>query len=393
MVRALLPALLICWSQAAWAGEQPAQVLKWPIWSGLRADARNSGRCRLPHQCKGQAGWTAVPAGSTRSNAAVDADGNVYLATDKGLESFDGDGRPRWTYEPPRALVTDRPPIVGIRSKVFVLDEGGINAVGCADGSPVWRTALPGFNYGTPNISPNGFLYLGMSRHSDRKGILVSIRPNGELMWKDPTHTSDVETTHTVPSIASNHTVFVTTHYAGGDGKPPRSMIWAIDFNGYQEWRQLRSGMHFTPVTLTPDNLVLFASYGLGGKRGTLWCLTMTGQTRWHRPIGKGTRSAVAHGLDGLTRVFDDDTGTLHVFDRWGELVWQYRCGKAVTHAPIVSHDNVTYVYCDGRVIALDGKGRVLWGPNAFRSDTSPVVGPGGGLVGTIGGRTLATLR
>jgi len=232
-----------------------------------------------------------------------------------------------------------------------------------------------------------------MNRSSDQKGALVAMRPDGALMWPDPPRTGDRPTSHTTPAIASNHTVFVTTNYPAVKDAAPWSMIWVIDFNGFHEWRQQRTSLHFTPVTLTPDNLVLFASYGFGKRGGTIWCLTMMGQTRWSRSIGRGARAGVAYGLDKHVRVFDEASGVLYVYDLWGELMWQHACGKPVSDAPLVSRDNVTYVRCDGKVTALDAEGKPSWGPTPFASETPMVLGPGGALVTVAGGRTVKTLR
>jgi len=387
----------VTWTVVLAAVTGPADEVKpvpqWPTWSGPLADSRNSGRCRRAAATQpGHAGWSVKLAGRTRAVPAVDAVGNIYVVSDAGLESLDAKGSRRWMRMAPNTFLADRAPALDVGERLFVLEKAALCCFRASDGKRLWRTALPGTASGPPNVSPSGFVYLGLTRAEDGKGGLAAVRPNGKLMWKETTRTSDVATVHTVPSVTAGHTVYITTNYPSRGVQPPRSMIWGIDFNGNHVRRYRREHESFTPVTLTPDDVVLFASYGSGSTKGQLYCLTLSGQTRWTRPIGAGTRSGVAYGLDGLVRVFDDASGTLYAYDMWGELKWTHKAGKAVQFSPIVSQDNVTLVCCDGKVTALDGAGKPLWGPTPFPSETPPVMTVDGRLLGVTQEGTRLTL-
>ncbi|PWB88381.1 Ig-like domain repeat protein [Methanobrevibacter thaueri] len=69
-----------------------------PQWSNSGADTQNTQKTSYIGNCSGNISWSAQINSSVVSNIVVDSDGNIYVATDSGIYSYDADGSLRWIY-------------------------------------------------------------------------------------------------------------------------------------------------------------------------------------------------------------------------------------------------------------------------------------------------------
>ncbi|MDQ3875930.1 MAG: PQQ-binding-like beta-propeller repeat protein [Actinomycetota bacterium] len=169
------------------------------------------------------------------------------------------------------------------------------------------------------------------------------------------------------PVVAANGTVYVGSE----DGR-----IYSLRANGLVRW------------AYKTGNSILSPAAGLGrasvyvvSQDGYLYALGRDGRRRWRRRVGAGSPPVV--GRDGT--VYVGVPAGLLALRPSGRLRWRYRIRRGVTSAPAVSRDGTIYAAGgDGRLHAVNRRGRRRWSVVVGQNPGVPSVGPEGTIyVGT----------
>ncbi|NJK44491.1 MAG: PQQ-binding-like beta-propeller repeat protein, partial [Pleurocapsa sp. SU_196_0] len=123
----------------------------------------------LENRLPGLARWSASI--SATSTPAVASSGALYVTTAQGVQAFDADGAPRWTFPHGSGAVT-----VAESGTVYVGGER-LYAVN-PDGTERWSFGF-GSGTGAPAVGADGTIYVTSSA-----GALHAIQPNSSLKWQ-----------------------------------------------------------------------------------------------------------------------------------------------------------------------------------------------------------------
>ena len=129
----------------------------------------------------GSINWKATQSGAAGS-VVVDAEGNVYMGTAKGIWSYTEGGKLRWTG--PTVKVTERGGSMAIHNGVLyaaLKGKEGIVAVDMATGTQKWAYASSVGDCYNPVVTSDGTVIF-----VEKAGSVYAVKANGTLKWKTP---------------------------------------------------------------------------------------------------------------------------------------------------------------------------------------------------------------
>ena len=69
-----------------------------PQWANKGFDVNNNGKSPYDSDVNGQIKWFAQNNGTKTGNIVIDSEGNIYIITESGISSYDGNGMIKWNY-------------------------------------------------------------------------------------------------------------------------------------------------------------------------------------------------------------------------------------------------------------------------------------------------------
>lgn len=129
----------------------------------------------------GTINWKETQSGAAGA-VVVDAEGNVYMGTAKGIWSYTASGKLRWTG--PTVKVTERGGSMAIHNGVLyaaLKGKEGVVAVDMATGTQKWAYASSVGDCYNPVVTADGTVVV-----VEKAGSVYAVKANGTLKWKTP---------------------------------------------------------------------------------------------------------------------------------------------------------------------------------------------------------------
>jgi outer membrane protein assembly factor BamB len=300
----------------------------------------------------GSVRWSTAAGIDIEAAAALGADGLVYVVTSTSRQTVSlvalgaATGAPSWTVTIGQGSAAQvSAPVLGPEGNVYVATEAGIQAFS-SGGVPLWTYGPYGnADFAPPTVAADGTLFFGLLTSPPRAPVFVALDAAGNPTW-------------TANSPSNNRGGLALgqdgTLYGCGEVLPPGSgeavdQIFALAATGAVAWTQTPAsdgwGCQGTPAVGPGGNVVFPLAFLLD-------FVTGSGDAVWAHPFSPAFAvSTPAIGGDGTVYV-GTPTGVT-AFAPSGATTWSYATGSAVT-APAIGADGTVYVTTqDGRVIAI----------------------------------------
>ena len=259
-----------------------------------------------------------------------------------------------------------------IRSRPAVGQDGTIYAVAedsylyalSPRGELAWKADLGWLPWDCLAVSQEGMIYAGL-----KNGNLVAVTPRGVVAWRE--HFDGLFVAD--PLIAPDGTVYI--------GVAPATLI-SLSESGREQWSiTLPGSLIGAPIMDGAGTIYLVAS----DRR--LYALTQWGEFRWSLPLqAQPTTTAIAR--DGTVLVGTED-GKVIAVNPNGDMVWS-RAVDAPVAGVSVGVDEIVAATTNGGLVGLSAAGRALWRESAGAGlDTSPLIRGSGLLAFALDGTLL----
>ena len=258
-------------------------------------------------------------------------------------------------------------PAVAQDGTIYAISEDGYLYAVSPSGELAWKADLGWLPWDCLAVSPDGMIYAGLKNKD-----FVAVTPRGVLAWR--THFDGLFVAD--PLIAPDGTVYV--------GVGPGTLI-SLSESGREQWRiTLPGSLLGAPVMDGAGTIYLVAS----DRR--LYALTQWGEFRWSLPLpAQPTTTAIAR--DGTVLVGTAD-GKVIAVNPNGDVVWS-RMVNAPVSGVSVGADEIVAATADGGLIGLSAAGRELWRESTgVGLDSSPLI-RGSGLLAFAADGTLVLLH
>ncbi len=258
-------------------------------------------------------------------------------------------------------------PAVAQDGTIYAISEDGYLYAVSPSGELAWKADLGWLPWDCLAVSPDGMIYAGLKNKD-----FVAVTPRGVVAWR--THFDGLFVAD--PLIAPDGTVYV--------GVGPGTLI-SLSESGREQWRiTLPGSLLGAPVMDGAGTIYLVAS----DRR--LYALTQWGEFRWSLPLqAQPTTTAIAR--DGTVLVGTAD-GKVIAVNPNGDVVWS-RMLNAPVSGVSVGADEIVAATADGRLIGLSAAGRELWRESTgVGLDSSPLI-RGSGLLAFAADGTLVLLH
>ncbi len=310
-----------------------------------------------------------------------------------------------WTF-PGRGPMRS-PPLLAPDGTIYAISDPGTLYAITPAGTLQWAYHASGMVSSTPARAPDGTLYLG-----DSSSLLTALHPDGRVAW-----------TVRLRSPLRGSPVFHDGHLYGVTSV---GEVVAFDEEGQEVWtRDLES--ETTPLALSSDGLLL-----VGTAAGSILKMGTDGEVPWNTELEQELWPPLTPDRSGGVVVATVD-GDVVVLDRRGSVVTTDRVGVPIEAAPLIGQDDPRAVFVaardgvlhalgtqpwqvptgsdlrgppvqseagilylgteDERLLALDGRGHLLWQAHLRGAiHAPPVLGADGKMlyVATMSGRLYA---
>lgn len=226
-----------------------------------------------------------------------------------------------------------------------------------------------------------------------------------------------VKTSHPVPSIGSDDTVYVPADTDGIRAFAPDGGSWLVDVGGGAVTNTpaigrdgtLHAGAASFVVAQLPDggrtrydmtakvesSAVLDADGNvyMGSSANKLVSLDPAGNRRWELDTGSDVRGSAAIGPNGDIYV-GSNSHKLYAVGKDGTKRWEYDAGANLESSPVIGDDGTIYVGAkDSKLHAVLPNGTRKWvfdGPGAFDWQVLPALGIDGTIYAPSGSKLVA---
>jgi len=273
----------------------------------------------------------------------------------------------------------------------------------------IWKHKAKMLVFSSPSLA-DGVLVCGEGTHTDTGARLYALRadsdrPAGERIWEfhvpgtveaspcivggnvyfgtgDDFHCLDLHTGRprwkaTVIDALSSPAVVNGTVYVGSGrseqarpenrGRQGRQLLALDAATGRARWRRKLKLPCSSPVSCADGRVVAGSGTGtfvLGGPGGAGEVIchdAATGRPLWARSLPDNVLAAIPVQA-GRVHVACRDGRYYLLALADGQVLWEYRCGRALLSSPVVSGDRVLLISCRGVAHCLDFKRRqLLW--------------------------------
>lgn len=192
--------------------------------------------------------WKAELEG-TASGVAVDAAGNVYSATSKGIWAYTSAGTSIWK-NPDGFAVTERGGSIALYDGILyaaLKKGGGAAAIDMTNGSTIWQVKKTDGDCYHPVVDSEGTVYF-----CEKAGYLYAVKKDGTAKWSD---TSDKNYIYSGFAIDSKGNAYIS-QYASPFG------LLRFDTAGNRSELSTIGAQTMSPVTIGPDRRVYFGTNG-----------------------------------------------------------------------------------------------------------------------------------
>lgn len=351
-------------------------------WTTFRGSPQRTGRASVKGPRRALLAWTFHTEGRIFADAAVAADGTVYVASHDGrLYALDPGGRQKWSLDIGGKIWTS--PAVGPDGAVYVgSDADRLVAVDPATGRERWRfvTTQPPdkgdvnedgrWDVDTsPLVAADGTILFGC--HT----FLFALRRDGTLGWRFPAGTGRRKI-FSSPALGRDGTI-----YFGTQGRE----FFALSPEGKALWSLGTGGDNDGTPAVGDDDTIFF-----GSDDGKLRAVAPGGALRWVADLGGPIRTPVAVGSDGtvLASAYGSVPFLAALDARTGAERWRFAIEPGegsyygIQSGALIDAEG--YVYFGGRdhfVYCLAPGGKLLWRHETGNQvDSGPVLGPDGTL-------------
>lgn len=358
------------------------------LWSMFQGGAQHTGQSGYAGPTSATVKWsyqygTSQSAlGTPPKNFVVDSQNRVYANTTNTLFSFDENGTILWsvtlTGAGAAALSSDE-------ATVYVAEESILSAYTTTDGTLEWSydTGSGSPIHGEPVVaSDDGTICFGSWDH-----FVYCLNSDGTLQWK-------YETDGSIAPLASPTFSADETAIYVGSGDPNEDAdgkLYALDRDGVLQWSETVDSMRASGVAAASDGSL----YINGGGRSHHF--DSDGTSLWESDpdlVSNLLPALASQGIvysgtaEGLISAIDAETG---------DLLWSYQTGEnpdydptnihdpqyGVVSAPVIDSNGTVYMGAvDGKMVALDTDGTVLWTYETGDgiNENGPAIGPNGTL-------------
>ncbi|MCS6798370.1 MAG: PQQ-binding-like beta-propeller repeat protein [Myxococcota bacterium] len=257
------------------------------------------------------------------STSATSDGRGVVIGTSIALRRVDRDCAIRWTH--PLRAIWRAGPTVGPDGTVHAATfDGQLYALDPATGRERWRFALNGNAQAAPAVGPDGTVYVGTL-----SGTLHAIAAGGIERFRFAAG-SEIG----AQPLATADGVYFGTY--GG-------VVFALDPNGNERWRYMAGDFVQCSPAITSTGLVAICA-----RDGVVRALDPTsGEERWRSMQTAYTYGGVAVGPDGVIYAGGVD-GRLVALDGVGRLRWRQDGEAEFVSRPIASHGRLYFGGADG---------------------------------------------
>ena len=318
-----------------------------PGWPTFRHDNTRTGRSSIagPLTKTVKFEWNEGLGQAIMSGIIIDSKGRALFRCNDGyVYCIDSDGQLAWSYYVSGGWDYGTP-CIDKNGFVYVGSTGGTLSCFDSEGTFQWSK---GYGYGSLDggitVQDDGtIVFVAMSSGAGR---VVKTDSLGNEIWNYSTGA----TTPDGPSIGDDGTIYVVTH--GGQ-------MHAIDQNGGKVWvTQLGSSQMSSTPALGPDGMFV------GDWGGNVYCVRYDGSIKWTKHLsGDSISSFAAVSSDGRMYIGSRDDSLYCLDQESGGISWKYQtCGDIGTTSPVLDGAGRVYVasYC-GHFYCLTVDGDLVW--------------------------------
>ncbi|MBP8130637.1 MAG: PQQ-binding-like beta-propeller repeat protein [Candidatus Hydrogenedentes bacterium] len=346
----------------------------WPV---FRRDRRNTGRSTLPAIYTGDRPWSFRTSKGIFSTPVIDGEGTVYFGSaDRHFYALNPDGTLKWRFQTGELIdsaaalhrvTPGEPPSV-----TFASGDGFLYHLRTDDGvvNPAERVLwtfnaaeTPGAGYnnwweGNVQIGFDGAIYAGNTNWN-----YYAIYPDGRLKWALPTRNNN----WSVAGIGNDGTLF----WGSCD-----TAVYAVAPDGQPRWKKRTLGFVAGSAAIGGDGTVYIGSFDTNVYAfapDSPW-------PKWKFKTGDHVYASPALAEDAAgetTALYIGSTdGRLYALDPKGRLRWSYDAGDPIRSSPALGAgpdgepDAIVYFGCgNGRLYALN----TADGSRRWSFDTTPL--------------------
>lgn len=199
----------------------------------------------------GTINWKETQSGAAGA-VVVDAEGNVYMGTAKGIWSYTASGKLRWTG--PAVKVTERGGSMAIHNGVLyaaLKGKEGVVAVNMATGIQKWAYASSVGDCYNPVVTADGTVVV-----VEKAGSVYAVKANGTLKWKTPVSSY----IYTGAVVGADGCVYVNQYVS-----PFSVLKIAADGSVSEAFNIGKQTM--SPIVIGPDQRVYYSTNGSIGAK------------------------------------------------------------------------------------------------------------------------------
>jgi len=295
----------------------------------------------------GTVNWI-FPSGNITSTAAL---GHfVYFGSNDTLCALDHSGKLQWSYKADSPLKS--PIIAGYPPKVYFTSEHKLYSLEPSNGYPIFIADIAGSvvvgSAATKDLAPNIYVAtLGQSWPMPWYDFrLYSFGNGGNQNWKFEVLRFEPGGVNSVPTIADDGTVYVTTTWLPGW----TSRLYAISPAGEEKWTYgaYQEKFYCSSPAIASDGAIYI------GNGDGLLAINADGSFKWESPIGSVQYSAPAIGVDGIIYL-GTDAGKFYAINPDGTEKWHYNTGTSSLGSPAIGASGTAYVVSEEGILYVFG--------------------------------------
>lgn len=321
--------------------------------------------------------WSYKTGAGIESSPVVGKDGTIYFGSHDGsFYAINKDGSLKWKKELTKPIYDPRwnvskaimaSPAIASDGTVYINTASGYLHALNPGGDEKWRFPIRWSNdfWNSPNIGPDGIIYIGTARHEDNSpgAGLVAINPDGKEKWRS----LEASGVTIVPSIADDGTII----FGAADTITNRGKIISLDPSGKKKWEFWLEEWLEGSAAIRSDGTIFS-----GSKEGNFYAINPDGTEKWRSKTNGGISATPTIGNDGNVYIGSWD-GNFYAFDQeTGEKKWQFdvKVGRdpkvfegypgkeTITTSASLSKDGVL-IFADiiNTVYAVDTAGKEVW--------------------------------
>jgi outer membrane protein assembly factor BamB len=320
---------------------------------------------------------------------AIGPDGTIVGGGGNTLDAVGADGNFKWKV----TLAGNLMPIVGDDGNIYIAsDKGLIWGVSPNDGRLVWDPKYGLIGFGAPPALGSGGSVLYANTMSD----LWAFKPPAQKeLWSQNTQRQGfLSRNSTLPMASSTggmHSRSSPAVWRDGSIILPRAR-WLHRFNpdGSPDWVIELTNASLGLVALADDG----TAYVSDGKY--LFAVNRSGDAKWRFQTEEGVILTPIVGPDGT--VYFTTSSHLYALNPGGTVKWNVPVPKWCRTSPALAEDGTIYIGGDGGITALHSDGSEKWTISSMKVGGigfpgSPTISPDGMIIASCGYNQICAIR